>query len=174
MRLSGVTSIITLEIRSSIPFGTPDRAISAGRSRCSPRGKGQGREFLFQLGVSEQVAQRRSQVVEPLDRGAARLPLARNIKPGALAVGDEKLLHRIVVFPTHSAGLFQPHRPGLAARQPASAIALAEAGFERGQAVVVLIDVVGNAVHVKRLGLSRPNRNYKRQASSASRQRISH
>src|SRR3954469_19594742 len=58
-------------------------------------------KFLFEFGLAEQVAKRRTEIVEVSDRRLACLALARNIEISRFAITNEELLFGISIFPAH-------------------------------------------------------------------------
>ncbi len=99
-------------------------------------------EFLLQLRVAQQKAQRRTQIVQLRGGHTLHLGISGGIEPGIFAIEQKNLAWRIGIAPVHLARLAQQQSPALFAIDAHSMKALGEGGAQRMEAVVVLIDAL--------------------------------
>ncbi len=76
-------------------------------------GRGQVVHLLFELGVAEQKAQRRAQIVQLFGGDALHLRVAARVEPGELAIEQKQLAGGRTVIPLHAAWLQQQQRAAL-------------------------------------------------------------
>src|SRR5260221_3940278 len=112
-------------------------------------------QFLFQLGLAQQIAQRRTEIIKVLERGLSRLAFPGNVKICVVRIDQEELFLGFAILPSHSSGFFQPQDATLAARNAGSLVNLNESSFEAFQLVVMIIDRTSCCANVDSLAIKR-------------------
>ena len=141
-----VPSAVTVRVRRwtrfSWPWGTPARVklpLAAGDH-------GEVVDFFFELGVAEEEAERRTEIVELLGCDALDLRVAFGVEPGVFAVEEKELAGWIGVVPAHAAGLEEEEGSAFGADAAEAFVGFGELGFEGMEVVVVVVDALGEVV----------------------------
>src|SRR5579871_6592684 len=86
--------------------------------------------LLFELGMAEQEAQWRTQVVELFCGNALYARIAGGVEPCEFSIEKKDFSWRRTVIPLHAAGLFEQQRTTFSALYTHALIGFSEAGFE--------------------------------------------
>ena len=119
----------------------------------SGRCRGEVIDLFLKLGMAEEEAERRAEIVELLGTHALDLRVTPGVEPGVFAVEKEELAGGAGVVPAHAAGLEEQERTAFNARAAHSFVVFGELGFEGVELVVVMIDALGEVVGGRLLGV---------------------